>query len=182
MRKIVENVYEVGAIDWDRRLFDKLIPTPDGTSYNAYLIKGSEKTVLIDTVDPEKTEVLVDNLVKAGVDKLDYIICHHGEQDHSGSINDILLLYPDCQVVTNPKCKALLIDLLDTPVDRFKIVEDGEELSLGDKTLQFIYIPWVHWPETMGTYLKEDKILFPSDFFGSHLATSSQLVAEEHRV
>lgn len=182
MRKIVENVYEVGAIDWDRRLFDQLIPLPDGTSYNAYLVTGSEKTALIDTVEPEKSEILIDNLIKTGIDKIDFIISHHGEQDHSGSINEILILYPDAQVVTNPKCKALLIDLLDTPEDKFKIVEDGEELSLGDKTLQFIYLPWVHWPETMGTYLKEDKILFPCDFFGSHLATSSLFVDDKCQV
>jgi flavorubredoxin len=90
-----------------------------------------------------------------------------------------LMLYPDAKVVTNPKCKAMLIDLLQISEDRFITVEDGQTLSLGDKTLQFVYIPWVHWPETMGTYLKEDKILFPCDFFGSHLATSSLFVEDE---
>jgi flavorubredoxin len=89
------------------------------------------------------------------------------------------MLYPDAKVVTNPKCKAMLIDLLQISEDRFITVEDGQTLSLGDKTLQFVYIPWVHWPETMGTYLKEDKILFPCDFFGSHLATSSLFVEDE---
>ncbi len=84
MKELKTNVYSAGAIDWDRRLFDELIPLPDGTSYNAYLIKGSEKTVLLDTVDPTKTEVLVDHLVRLGVDKLDYIVSHHAEQDHSG--------------------------------------------------------------------------------------------------
>jgi flavorubredoxin len=173
------NVYAVGAIDWDRRLFDELIPLPDGTSYNAYLIKGSEKTALLDAVDPTKTEVLIDNLVKAGTGKIDYLIAHHAEQDHSGGIHDILMLYPDAKVVTNPKCKGMLIDLLQISEDKFITVEDGQTLSLGDKTLQFIYIPWVHWPETMGTYLKEDKIFFPCDFFGSHLATSSLFVEDE---
>jgi flavorubredoxin len=179
MMQLKPNVYAVGAIDWDRRLFDELIPLPDGTSYNAYLIKGSEKTALLDTVDPTKTDVLIDNIVKAGTGKIDYVVAHHGEQDHSGSIPDVLMLYPDAKVVTNPKCKAMLIDLLQISEDRFITVEDGQTLSLGDKTLQFVYIPWVHWPETMGTYLKEDKILFPCDFFGSHLATSSLFVEDE---
>jgi len=176
------NVYAVGAIDWDRRLFDELIPLPDGTSYNAYLIKGSEKTALLDTVDPTKTTVLIDNLIKLGLDKIDYVIAHHGEQDHSGAIPDILMLYSDAKVVTNPKCKAMLIDLLNIDESKFITVDDGETLSLGDKTLQFIYIPWVHWPETIGTYLQEDKIFFPCDFFGSHFAASSLFVDDEATV
>jgi len=179
MMQLRPNIYAVGAIDWDRRLFDELIPLPEGTSYNAYLVKGSEKTALLDAVDPTKTDVLIDNLVKAGTDKIDYIVAHHAEQDHSGGIPDILTLYPDAKVVTNPKCKGMLIDLLQISEDKFITVDDGQILSLGDKTLQFIYIPWVHWPETMGTYMKEDKIFFPCDFFGSHLATSSLFVEDQ---
>jgi flavorubredoxin len=180
--EIKPNVYAVGAIDWDRRLFDELIPLPDGTSYNAYLVKGSEKTALLDTVDPKKTHVLLDNLVKAGIERIDYVVAHHAEQDHSGSLPDVLLLYPNAKVVTNAKCKAMLMDLLRIEDDRFLVVEDGQELSLGNKTLKFVFIPWVHWPETMGTYLAEDKILFPCDFFGSHLATSSLFVEDEPMV
>jgi flavorubredoxin len=179
MMQLRPNIYAVGAIDWDRRLFDELIPLPDGTSYNAYLIKGSEKIALLDTVDPTKTDVLIDNLIKAGTDRIDYIVAHHAEQDHSGGIPDILMLYPDAKVVTNPKCKGMLIDLLQISEDKFITVDDGQTLSLGDKTLQFIYIPWVHWPETIGTYLQEDKIFFPCDFFGSHLATSSLFVEDQ---
>ncbi len=180
--EIKPNVYAVGAIDWDRRLFDELIPLPDGTSYNAYLIKGSQKTALLDTVDPEKTHVLLDNLVSAGVERIDYVIAHHAEQDHSGSIPDVLLLYPEAKVVTNAKCKAMLMDLLRVEDEKFIVVEDGQELSLGDKTLKFVLTPWVHWPETMSTYLSEDKILFSCDFFGSHLATSSLFVEDEPMV
>ena len=172
MREVRPNVYALGAIDWDSRLFDRLIPLPDGTSYNCYLVKGSEKTALIDTVDPSKTRVLIDNIMGAGIEKIDYVIAHHGEQDHSGSLPDILLLYTDAKVVTNPKCKGMLIDLLGLEEEKFVTVEDGETLSLGDKTLQFVYTPWVHWPETMGTYLREDKTFFSCDFFGAHLATS----------
>jgi flavorubredoxin len=180
--EIKPRVYAVGAIDWDRRLFDELIPLPDGTSYNAYIVKGSQKTALLDTVDPKKTHVLLDNLVGSGIQRIDYVVAHHAEQDHSGSIPDVLLLYPEAKVVTNAKCKAMLMDLLRIEDDKFIVVEDGQELSLGDKTLKFIFIPWVHWPETMGTYLVEDKILFPCDFFGSHLATSSLFVEDEPMV
>ncbi|MHC4478138.1 MAG: FprA family A-type flavoprotein [Planctomycetota bacterium] len=179
MRTIREGVYSVGAIDFDARLFDRLIPLPDGTSYNSYLITGSEKTALLDTVDPAKTEVLLNNLVKLGIDRIDYVITHHAEQDHSGSLPDILLIYPDAKVVTNPKCKGMLIDLLGIEDEKFITIEDGQTLSLGDKTLQFIYLPWVHWPETMGTHLKQDKILFSCDFFGAHLAASSLFVDDQ---
>jgi flavorubredoxin len=182
MRQINSNIFAVGAIDWDARLFDRLIPLPDGTSYNSYLIKGSEKTALLDTVDPAKTTVLLDNLIQCGVEKIDYIISHHGEQDHSGSLPDILLMFPDAKVVTNPKCKQMLIDLLEIHGDRFITVEDGETISLGDKTLEFIYLPWVHWPETFGTYLQEDRVLFSCDFFGAHLACSSLFVDDEARL
>jgi flavorubredoxin len=181
MQEIKAGVYSVGAIDWDRRLFDELIPLPAGTSYNAYVIKGSQKTALLDTVDPAKTEILLQNLHEAGVTKLDYIVSHHAEQDHSGSLPDVLELYPEAKVVTNPKCKAMLMDHLDIAEEKFITVGDREELSLGDKTLQFVYIPWVHWPETMGTYLKEEKIFFPCDFFGSHVA-SSRLYSDDDAV
>ena len=179
MRALKPNVFPVGAIDWDARLFDRLIPLPDGTSYNAYLIKGSDKTVLIDTVDPGKTDVLLGNLDKLRIDKIDYIVSHHGEQDHSGSLADVLAKYPTAQVVTNPKCKGMLIDLLGIEDGRFVTVADGEQLTLGDKTLRFVYLPWVHWPETMGTYLIEEKVLFSCDFFGAHLASSKLFVDDE---
>jgi len=182
MAELKPNVLAVGVNDWDRRLFDELIPLPDGTSYNAYLIKGSEKTALLDTVDPSKTTELVENLLRAGAEKVDYVISHHAEQDHSGAIPDILMFYPDAKVVTNPKCKDMLIDHLGIEDEKFITVEDGQSLSLGDKTLKFIYTPWVHWPETMATYLAEDKILFPCDFFGSHLASSSLFVDDEPAV
>ncbi|MBN2592380.1 MAG: FprA family A-type flavoprotein [Sedimentisphaerales bacterium] len=182
MRQLKPNVYAVGAIDWDARLFDRLIPLPDGTSYNSYLVRGTEKTVLIDTVDPAKTNVLLGNIISAGVDKLDYIVAHHAEQDHSGSLPEVLLLYPDAKVVTNPKCKEMLIDLLGIEDEKFITVEDGQEVSLGDKTLKFVYTPWVHWPETMSTYLPQEKILFSCDFFGAHLATSSLFVDDEAAV
>jgi len=182
IREIKNNIYSVGVIDWDRRLFDELIPLPDGTSYNAYLITGSEKTALIDTVDPKKENELVENIARLNVKNIDYVISHHAEQDHSGAIPRILNLYPTAKVVTNTKCKNILMDLLLIPEDKFITINDRETISLGDKTLEFIFTPWVHWPETMITYLKEDKILFTCDFFGSHIATSDLYAIEEAKV
>jgi flavorubredoxin len=182
VREIKHNIYSVGAIDWDRRLFDSLIPLPDGTSYNSYLIRGSKKMALIDTVDPGMQEGLINNLSQLGVDNLDYVIVNHAEQDHSGAIPVVLERYPQARVVATPRCKDMLIDLLIIPEERFITVEDKETLSLGDRTLEFIHAPWVHWPETMLTYLRDDKILFPCDFFGSHLATTDLYVTDEGQV
>lgn len=180
--EIATRVFFVGVQDWDRRLFDELIPLPDGTSYNAYLIKGSEKTVLIDSVDPPKSTKLMANLKKLKAEKIDYVVCNHAEQDHSGAIPDIVESYPGAKVITNKKCKNLLIDHLLIPEDKFITIDDGGTISLGDKTLEFVLTPWVHWPETMCTYLREDKILFSCDFFGSHLATSDLFVKNEAKV
>ncbi|OQX86332.1 MAG: MBL fold hydrolase [Candidatus Latescibacteria bacterium 4484_7] len=182
MREVKKGVLSVGAIDWDRRIFDELIPLPEGTSYNAYLVQGSEKVALIDTVDPAKREDLIENLEELGVEKIDYVIANHAEQDHSGLINKIVELYPGAKVVTNEKAKGFLMSLLLTREEDFIVVKDGDTLSLGDKTLRFILTPWVHWPETMVTYLAEDRVLFSCDFFGSHLATSSLFVNGDSRV
>ncbi|MBM4467252.1 MAG: MBL fold metallo-hydrolase, partial [Chloroflexi bacterium] len=179
-RKMREGIYWLGAVDWDRRLFDSLIPLPDGTSYNAYLIQGSEKTALLDTVDPPMTDVLMFQL--ESVPRIDYVVAHHAEQDHSGTIPQVLEKYPNARVVTTPRGKGMLMDHLLVPEGKFITVEDGETLSLGDRTLEFIHTPWVHWPETMVTYLPEERILFSCDFFGSHLATTDLYVTDEARV
>lgn len=175
-REICSGVHWMGAVDWNRRLFDSLIPLPDGTSYNAYLVQGTEKTALLDTVDPSMEEVLLRQL--AGVERIDYLVSHHAEQDHSGSIPAVLTKYPQAQVVCTPKAKPLLIDHLDISPERIITVEDGQSVDLGGKTLRFLHTPWVHWPETMVSYLPEDRILFSCDFFGSHLATSELYAGE----
>jgi len=181
-RNLKADVYWVGAVDWDRRLFDELIPLPDGTSYNAYLVKGSEKTALIDTVDPTMANKLINNLSRLGVKNIDYVIANHAEQDHSGALPQILKSYPNATVVATPKCKNLLMNLLLIPENKIMTVEDRETVSLGNKTLEFIHAPWVHWPETMLTYLREDKTLFTCDLFGSHFATSNLYVTDEATV
>lgn len=170
----------MGAQDFDRRLFDELIPLPDGTSYNAYLIQGSEKTALIDTVDPTKIDLLMAQL--EAVPHLDYLIVQHVEQDHSGSVPHVLGLYPEAKVITSPKAKPMLVDHLHIDLEKITTVTDGEILSLGDQTLEFIHSPWVHWPETMLTYLREEKILFTCDLFGAHLATAELYGRNKERV
>ena len=182
VKKIKKDIYWVGAIDWDRRLFDELIPLPEGTSYNAYLIKGQEKTALIDTVDPTKEDDLLDNLDDLGIEHLDYIVVNHAEQDHSGAIPLMLELYSEAKIVTNQKCKKILMEHLLIKEDRIITINDNDTLSLGEKTLKFIFAPWVHWPETMLTYLEEDKILFSCDLFGAHLAESNLWVDDESKV
>ncbi len=179
-RKITEKVHWLGAVDWDRRLFDSLIPLPDGTTYNAYLIEGRDKTALLDTVDPAMVDSLMAQL--EGVPKIDFIVSQHAEQDHSGTIPLVLQKYPGAKVVCTPKAKGMLVDLLKLPEDLIVTVADGETLPLGDKTLRFIHTPWVHWPETMVTYLEEDRILFSCDFYGSHIATTDLFVTDQGRV
>jgi len=167
----------MGAVDWNRRLFDSLIPLPDGTSYNAYLVRGSDKTALLDSVDPTMEHILMTQL--ADVRNVDYVVSHHTEQDHSGAIPSVLGKYPAAKLVCSPKGKDMLVDHLHVQADRIQTVGDGETISLGDRTLTFIHTPWVHWPETMVTHLPEDKILFTCDFFGSHLATSELYAGED---
>ena len=180
--QIKKDVFYVGANDPDRKLFDELISLPDGTSYNSYLIRGSEKTALIDSVDPEKKDVLFENLKNTATESIDYVIAHHGEQDHSGTIPYILEKYPMAKVVTNAKCKSILIDLLLLDDGDFITVEDGQELSLGNKTLKFVFTPWVHWPETMITYLPEDKMVFTCDFLGTHYTVDELFIDDTDKI
>ena len=180
IRKIVDGVYWMGALDWHRQLFDALIPLPDGTSYNAYLVQGQTKTALIDTADPSMQSELLEQLNH--IPSLDYVIANHAEQDHSGLIPCVLDKYPQATLLASAKGQPLIMDHLGVPESRIRVVNDGDTLALGGKTLSFIYTPWVHWPETMVTYLHEDRILFSCDFFGSHLATSDLYVTDEGRV
>ncbi len=179
-RSVAEGVSWLGTLDWDRRLFDSLIPLPDGTSYNAYLVQGSEKTALIDTTDPRRRDELLDAL--AGVGRLDYLVSHHTEQDHSGCLGEVLARFPGARVLCSDKARGMLLDHLHLPAERLQAVADGEKIDLGGKTLQFVYTPWVHWPETMCTYLPEQRVLFSCDFFGSHLAGSELFVRDRPRV
>jgi flavorubredoxin len=167
-REIMPDVHYVGAPDFDRRLFDALIPLPDGTSYNSYLVRGREKTALIDAVEPHMLHVLQSYL--EGVPRIDYVVSNHTEQDHSGGLPWVLERYPMAQLLSSEPAKTMLVDHLGLDPAQIRTVADGERLALGGKTLRFIYTPWVHWPETMSTYLEEDRVLFSCDWFGAHVA------------
>jgi len=181
-RKITDGLYWVGVIDPDRKLFEEITPLPEGTSYNSYLVKGSRKTALIDTVEPVFRDILFSRLEDLNIERLDYVVSNHSEQDHSGSLPFVLERYPEARVLATPKGKNMLLDLLCLPAERITTVEDGEKVDLGGRTLEFIHAPWVHWPETMFTYLRQERILFSCDLFGSHMATNDLYVVDEGRV
>ncbi|MEM3616593.1 MAG: FprA family A-type flavoprotein [Candidatus Bathyarchaeia archaeon] len=169
--KIAENVYWVGVRDWNRRIFDALIPLPKGTSYNAYLIIGSNGKALIDTVNPGFEKDLEDkirNLTKP--EEIDYIVMNHAEPDHAGAIPHMMKIASKAKLVATGRGAKMAQIYYHVPQERIKVVADNEAISLGDKTPRFIEAPMLHWPETMFTYLEEDGILFPCDFFGAHLA------------
>jgi len=167
-KTIKENILYCGLNDEERAIFDELIPLEHGTSYNSYILKGSEKIAIIDTMYPPKKDEYLNNLEENGITKVDYIIANHGEQDHTGSLPAMLEKYPNAIVVTNSKCAENIKEMLFIPENRIKVINDGETLSLGDKTLKFILAPNVHWPDTMFTYVIEDKVLFTCDFLGAH--------------
>lgn len=169
--EIVPGVFAIGITDWSRRIFDAISPTPIGTTYNSYLIKGKDKIALIDTNKKGfgeeyfgKIKQLLGNL------KVDYIVMNHAEPDHAGLIPK-LLSESNARLICTKRGKELAQVLHHVAEDRIDIVKEGDGLNLGGKTLQFIPQPFIHWPETMMTYLVEDKILFSCDFFGSHNTT-----------
>ncbi len=177
IKPIKNNVFFIGSKDGNRKLFDQLIPLPQGTTYNSYLVKGSEKTAIVDTDYPKKLDEYKKRLEENNITKVDYIISNHAEQDHSGGIPMLLEMFPEAKVVTNTKVKENVINMLHVDESRFIVINDGDELSLGDKTFQFIIAPFVHWPDTMFSYLKEDKMLFTCDFLGAHY-TKHELFAD----
>jgi flavorubredoxin len=169
--EISEGIYWVGVKDWNRRMFDALIPLPQGTSYNAYLVKGEEKTALIDTVNPGFEEELSGKVSQiTSLADLDYLVMNHAEPDHSGTIPYIMRENKRLQLLTTGKGAKMAQVYYGVLEDRIKTVKDGDIVELGGKTLRFIDAPWLHWPETMFTYVPENKILFPCDFFGTHTA------------
>ncbi|HQG49511.1 MAG TPA: FprA family A-type flavoprotein, partial [Sedimentisphaerales bacterium] len=179
-REIRNGIENIAMIHWERRLFDSLVPLPDGTSYNAYLVKGQDATALIDSADPVLQDELMEQL--RDVPRIDYVVSQHSEQDHSGAIPLVLERFPNAKLVCSGKAKDLLMTHLGVSEDRLVTMEDGQTIALGGKTLQFVHTPWVHWPETMCTYIPKDKCLFTCDFFGSHLATTDLYVTYEARV
>lgn len=171
VNELVNRVFWVGIRDWDRRLFDALIPLPYGTTYNAYVVVGDKKTALIDTVNPGFEADLKGKLdVLGGIDKLDYLIMNHAEPDHAGAIPFVLEENKKLKLVLTEKGAKMAKLLYHIPEDRMMKVKQDDQIELGGKTLRFIEAPFLHWPETMFTYLVEDKVLFSCDFFGAHSA------------
>jgi len=179
-KEIAPDVFWVGVKHHNRRLFDALIPLPYGTSYNAYLIVGSKKTALIDTVNPGFEKELLEK-VSERIDptKIDYVIMNHAEPDHANAAKDVLAIAKNAKLVASAKGKEAAMMYFDIPEERIMVVDESSVIGLGGKTLKFVDAPWLHWPETIFTYLEEDKILFPCDFFGSHLAVG-EFYADEY--
>lgn len=169
--EISEGVYWVGARDWNRRLFDALIPLPRGTTYNSYLIVGESKKALIDTVNPGFEKELEEK-IRQIVDPsdVDYVIMNHAEPDHAGAIPHLMMINSKAMLVTTRRGAKMARAFYGVPEKRIKVVSDQDVINLGGKSLRFIEAPMLHWPETMFTYLPEHRILFSCDFFGSHIA------------
>jgi flavorubredoxin len=169
--EIADGVYWVGARDWNRRLFDALIPLPQGTTYNAYLVQGQKKTALIDTVNPGFEQELEERVGQlGGLKGVDYLVMNHAEPDHAGAVPYVMERAPGAQLLTTAKGAEMAQVYYKVPEERITVVKDGDTIDLGGKTLQFVEAPWQHWPETMFTYLQENKVLFPCDFLGFHTA------------
>ncbi len=167
--EISGGVFWVGAKDWNRKIFDALVPLPRGTSYNAYLVKGKEKTALIDTVSPGFENELAEKISQLmELADLDYIVMNHAEPDHAGAISHILQMSKKTVLLATEKGAEMSQLYYKVPEERIKTVKDGDTVELGGKILRFIEAPFLHWPETMFTYLVENKVLFPCDFFGAH--------------
>lgn len=165
--KLKEGITSVGVLNPNMRIFDIIMQTDYGTSYNAYVVKG-EKTALIDTVHARFFDDYLEN-VQSVVDikEVDYIVSNHTEPDHSGSIRKMLELNPNITIVSTMAGKKYL-DAITNCTFQSKVVKDGETLDLGGKTLTFRVAPFLHWPDSMFTYVQEDKVLFSCDMFGSH--------------
>lgn len=167
-QEIIPGVDWVGVRHRDLQIFDELFPTHNGTTYNAYLVHGRDKTALIDTVKEPFTEELLTKLDAAGgLDKIDLVVINHTEPDHSGALRHLLARRPDLPVYCTKPAQNFLTQLLNAPFNA-QVVSDGQELDLGGRTLRFILAPYLHWPDTMFTYLVEDAVLFPCDAFGAH--------------
>jgi len=169
--ELADNVFAVGCKDWKRRIFDALAPTPLGTTYNSYIVRGDNKTALIDTNHVGfETEFGGKIEQVLGSFAIDYIVMNHAEPDHAGLI-PFVLERCNARVLCMQKGAELIKQFYQVPEDRIQVIKDGDSIDLGGKTLRFIFAPFLHWPETMFTWLEEDAILFSGDFFAAHNTT-----------
>ncbi|MCW4001067.1 MAG: FprA family A-type flavoprotein [Candidatus Bathyarchaeota archaeon] len=162
------NVYWVGVNDSDIKLFEGLWSIPEGVSYNSYLVVGREKTALIDCVHERKAQEHFEKISQVlDISKIDYLIINHMEPDHTSAIPQLLKRAPNIKVIYTPMAQIIFKKFYQNDPAAILTKGDDMTLPLGDKTLRFIQTPWLHWPETMSTYLPEDKILFCCDAFGA---------------
>ena len=168
-KEIKKDIYWVGALDPNLRVFDIIMYTPYGTTYNSYVVKGSEKTVVFETVKEKFFDEYVERLNSLNIDvtKIDYIIVDHTEPDHAGSVAKLLELSPKAKVVGSAPAIRFMNKIANRPFESM-VVKDGDSIDLGNKTLKFITAPFLHWPDTIYTYLEEDGVIFTCDSFGSH--------------
>lgn len=167
MQKISDRIYSVGVNDDEKVLFEGLWPLPYGVSYNSYLVVD-EKVALIDTVEAGFEDEFLENIHDAiGDRQIDYLVVNHMEPDHSSLVGYMLDRYPQLQIIANAKTLPMLKGYYGTPEERVTLVADGGSVSLGSCALSFHMIPMVHWPETMVTWLAEEKTVFSGDAFGT---------------
>ena len=166
--KLTEKVFSVGVSDPNLRVFDVVMATESGTTYNSFLIKGSEKTALVEMVKERFHDEHVKNIRElVDVASIDYIVISHCEPDHSGSLGAFLELCPGAQVVCSQAAGNFIPNILNREIN-VKVVKDNDTISLGDIELEFIMAPFLHWPDTMFTYVRQEKLLITSDVFGCH--------------
>ncbi|MBI2341656.1 MAG: FprA family A-type flavoprotein [Deltaproteobacteria bacterium] len=170
--KVLDNVWWVGAIDWNLRNFHGYA-TPTGSTYNAYLIID-EKVALIDTVKaPFKDELLKRISSVIAPEKIDYVIANHAEMDHAGSLDAIKAAAPKAKFIAGKRGAEDINRHFKSKFD-FQVVKTGDKIKIGKRSLEFIETPMVHWPDSMMTYCPEDAILYPNDMFGQHMATAAR--------
>ena len=166
--KLSEGVYSVGIMNPNMRVFDIVMQTESGTSYNSYIVKGADKTALIETSHDSFMEIYLDNIREVcDPAEIDYVVLNHNEPDHSGALARLLAYMPNAKVVASVAGATYLKNITNMPLDITK-VKDGDSLDLGGKTLRFVNAPFLHWPDSMFTYLPEDKMVFTCDFLGCH--------------
>ena len=167
IRKITDRVFYVGVNDRTTHKFENLWPLPQGVSFNSYIVKGSDKIALIDTVEAASMDALLNKIEKTIDNRpIDYLIVNHMEPDHSGGIPEILKLYPDLKIIGNRQTITMVKGYYNIGDSRFLEIKDNDVIDLGETTLQFILTPLIHWPETMMTFVKEEGVLFSGDGFG----------------
>ncbi|NIP44834.1 MAG: FprA family A-type flavoprotein [candidate division Zixibacteria bacterium] len=171
--EIKNNIYWVGAVDWDLRDFHGY-STEKGSTYNAYLVVD-KKTVLFDTVKVELQKDLLANIQQiTDPSRIDYIVVNHAEMDHSGSLPHILNIVKPEKIFCTAKCKDALIRHFHDESWQFEVIKEGDSIELGEKTIQFFDSKMMHWPESMVSYIPEDNLLISNDIFGQHWATSER--------